>query len=272
MFTDELRDELESAIARHGRRRRRRTVAVGSLAVLVGVAVLGWWQWGPSETETTDVATSAQERAEAQSERPTSTPEPTVGAEPPVSPLEVPEAPPAEPEAGIDLDLVGTVTVWMGDELFVWGGTEAFGSGTTTASLGATYDPSADSWTPLPPAPGGPQAEAVGVWTGSEVLLCCGTNSGNALGFDPESRRWRELPEPPLADRRPGPGSSWVGGRFVVVGATEMVAYSPVTDTWEVLQPPPVELTVSPAASIVAVGDNELVVWPRQFARRVTSG
>ena len=278
-FTDELQRELECAIPRYERRRRRRTIVLGT-AVMAGVVGVVWSLWPSAESELEDVAT-AEPTVEVASGGPAVGPSgdiqqggpdpssPTVRAEdePPV-----PGGPAVVPDAGPDFDLVGTVTVWTGSELFVWGGSADFGSGTTTASLGVIHDPLTQAARPLPAAPGGPQSEAAGVWTGSEVLLCCGTNQGAALGFDPETNTWRELPDPPLAVRGPGPAGLWAGGRFVVLSEEEMVAYEPASNSWEVLAEPPTRLTVSPGASVVAAGETQLVLWPRPSARSAQPG
>lgn len=98
----------------------------------------------------------------------------------------------------------GTVTVWTGSELFVWGGATGDEAAATPDNPGIRYEPTSDTWQELPLAPGGPQTEAVGVWSGSEVIVCCGRTTdgvggdeGGAVAYDPAADSWRELADPP---------------------------------------------------------------------------
>ena len=47
---------------------------------------------------------------------------------------------------------LGVAAAWAGDQLVIWGGATGFGGG-KPFSDGASYDPSTDAWTVLPPAP-----------------------------------------------------------------------------------------------------------------------
>lgn len=80
----------------------------------------------------------------------------------------------------------------------VWTGTEVIAFGPAVAlpddeqavrSLGARYDPRADSWALLPRAPQASATTSVGAWTGSEAVFLLGSQTG--LAFDPVTDRWR---------------------------------------------------------------------------------
>ncbi|MEM9036395.1 MAG: hypothetical protein AAGD18_17485 [Actinomycetota bacterium] len=247
-FTEQLRRHLVEGIELDQRRRRgRRRILAGTAAVL-GVALIAAGAASFSNRE--DPVRIA-----------TGVPTP-------------PTAVASDPSAGAVFELVGTITVWTGTELFVWGGTENYGTQSVTDLPGVLYDPDTGRSRPIPGAPGGPQAEAVGVWTGSEVIICCGRNSagqaGPTLAFDPATSSWRELPAPPI-EPVIGPAAVWVDDRVIVVTDREMAAYTPATNSWSELTPPPVPLTVSPGASIVATND-AVVVWPRPSSRTVHTG
>jgi hypothetical protein len=98
----------------------------------------------------------------------------------------------------------GTVLVWTGDELIVWGGGNR-GNGRT--NQGAAYDPTSDSWRRIADAPIGLNL-ASGVWTGREMIVFGSllshankASSSTSLGeaYDPTSDTWRELPASALS-------------------------------------------------------------------------
>lgn len=107
----------------------------------------------------------------------------------------------------------GAYSAWTGSELLIWGGYE--GAGTPeegAADDGAAYDPVADTWRALPPAPEGGAYGGTALWTGEElwVLGGFGDEAGRAAvasaqAYDPTSDRWRPLPDPP------GPPGTFAG-------------------------------------------------------------
>jgi N-acetylneuraminic acid mutarotase len=78
---------------------------------------------------------------------------------------------------------------WTGQDLFIWGGI-SFNHGRQTLSDGATYNPTTNRWTVLPPSPLVSRRGAVTIWTGNEILL--------VDGYGPS--RPREPSEPALTD------------------------------------------------------------------------
>ena len=71
------------------------------------------------------------------------------------------------------------------------------------------FDPVADHWRLLPPAPTGVAGGLV-VWTGRELISwgggCCGDASSEGTAFNPDSDSWRELAPSPLAAK---PAARW---------------------------------------------------------------
>ncbi len=85
----------------------------------------------------------------------------------------------------------------------VWTGTEVVAFGPAVAvpddeqplgTLGARYDPRADSWALLPRAPQVSPTTSVGAWTGSEAVFLLGSQT--ALAFDPVTGQWRSATGP----------------------------------------------------------------------------
>jgi hypothetical protein len=115
------------------------------------------------------------------------------------------------------------------------------------------YDPVANLWRLLPPAPTGVAGGLV-VWTGRELISwgggCCGDSSSEGAAFNPDSDSWRRLAPSPLAASQHAVGA-WTGRELImfvsgldpdgkpIVGAARAAAYNPVTDTWRVIAPPP---------------------------------
>ncbi len=124
---------------------------------------------------------------------------------------------------------------------------------------GAAYDPSADSWRRLPPAPISSRAP-LAVWTGAELLVW-GTavrvdpRPRDGAAYDPATNEWRTIAESPieLTDAT----AVWTGRELIVFGAALHggnfpetptaigAAYDPETDRWRRLP----DSSLSPQAS-----------------------
>ena len=83
----------------------------------------------------------------------------------------------------------GSVVVWTGHELIVWGG-----SLESPPPHGETYDPASNTWTPMPVSPLRARYGAPGVWTGSSLIIWGGqdarswTQLHDGAAFTPASR------------------------------------------------------------------------------------
>lgn len=128
------------------------------------------------------------------------------------SPLATAEAPSARTEHA---------AVWTGTRMLVWGGK---GTGDDPyLGDGASYDPEADTWTPLPTegAPS-PRAGHAAVWTCSELLILGGENASGLLAtgsaYDPGTGRWRALTTAGNPNPRRGAAAVWTGREVLVFG------------------------------------------------------
>ena len=128
-----------------------------------------------------------------------------------------------------------------------WGGQAA--DGHEAMADGAAYEPVADRWDVLPPAPIAGRFGASAVWTGKEVLFWGGqdgsaTAFADGAGYDPAIREWRVLPRAPIGART-GHQAVWTGSEMVVWGGfgqccpidsviddPAAAAYDPVSDKW----------------------------------------
>jgi N-acetylneuraminic acid mutarotase len=71
--------------------------------------------------------------------------------------------------------LEGKAQAWTGTRVILWGGGTTDNPGdvppATVTPGGSAYDPAADRWEPLLPAPLTPRARATAVWTGRELIV-----------------------------------------------------------------------------------------------------
>jgi hypothetical protein len=137
------------------------------------------------------------------------------------------------PEAPVEAR-TGSVYVWTGREVIVWGG----GQGGESVQ-GAAYDPATDSWRRIADAPHGLNL-ATGVWTGREVIVfgallngrnIADTRTSVGAAYDPESDSWRTLPPSELYPQ--ATAAVWVGDRLVAYDYdTQWQVYDPGSDSW----------------------------------------
>jgi hypothetical protein len=118
---------------------------------------------------------------------------------------------------------IGAGVVWTGEEMIVWGGVSRGGTIEAVAD-GAAYDPVADAWRRIAPAPSGVLGAvgAAAAWTGTTAVFWAGNSpDGPAAGgvYDPTTDTWRRLPEGPLGPRE-GYVAVWTGTELLIVGGT----------------------------------------------------
>jgi N-acetylneuraminic acid mutarotase len=130
--------------------------------------------------------------------------------------------------------------------MIVWGG----GDFRQALDDGAAYDPAADAWRVLAPAPISPRERAVAVWTGREMVVTGGTyvSSRDAVAaYDPAADRWRVVVDPPIEGRH-WHTAVWTGEEVIVWGGYDGrhplgdgAAYDPAADTWRRLSRSPLD-------------------------------
>ena len=151
----------------------------------------------------------------------------------------------------------GASVMWTGAEMLVWGGASGAHDGQLYAD-GAAYDPVAQTWRSLPPAPLSPRSGQVAVWTGHELVVWgCYTHVGvNAVAvtssgaaYDPTTNRWRTLAPAPLSPRADAL-AVWTGTAALILGGQPAVTtasnrsfsdgalYDPRTGRWRHLAGP----------------------------------
>jgi N-acetylneuraminic acid mutarotase len=76
--------------------------------------------------------------------------------------------------------------VWTGTEMFIWGGGNAeWGTDVTMYfNDGSKYNPSTDTWIPLPPVNLIPRWGHFSVWTGQEIIIWGGDTNGDTTFYD----------------------------------------------------------------------------------------
>lgn len=118
-----------------------------------------------------------------------------------------------------------SASVWTGSRMLVWSGYKTSPTFSTSTN-GGSYDPVADTWTPINPV-GAPRGvgESAAVWTGTKLIVWSGsTNGGYRSGvvntggiYDPIANTWSPmLGTPPAA--RMLPVCVWNGTNMLVWG------------------------------------------------------
>lgn len=162
------------------------------------------------------------------------------------------------------------VTVWTGEEVFVWGGWIPFdGPGCLDRDptrTGALYDPSTDAWRPVSEA-GGPETleGAAAYWTGSEVLIWLDDDTRSEpptiARYDVGLDAWTSAVSPPgMLEPELHYHHAWTGEEMVVWGnGLRSAAYAPSTDTWRSIA----TFGTGVDGDIAAVGSSgsEVFVW-----------
>ncbi|MBI5089270.1 MAG: hypothetical protein HZB15_10560, partial [Actinobacteria bacterium] len=231
------------------RRARHRAVAgVGSVALVVCGAAAVW------------IA-----RSEPEPSAPASAPPPTGSWAPyPTDPVNEPAS--TTPSAGTDVPADPALTgswapiaaepggprqspevVWTGTEALVVGGLDRSGAPRVD---GAAYDPSTDSWRPLPEPPV-VTIDPLVAWTGDEMLVIGGTSDPAQSGgytsagraYDPTSDTWRATAPPFSFIDRDSPWV-WTGDELLVwpssSESTSPIAYDPSADSWRAVASAPI--------------------------------
>jgi hypothetical protein len=139
---------------------------------------------------------------------------------------------------------------------------------------GAAYDPSTDSWRPLPDAPSYAGYGATAVWTGDELIVVGGITVMSATAYSPDTNEWRRLADPPDLSPR---SMVWAGEVALMAtqdandrtsGASSLVRYDPHADEWQTIDD-------TDFAYLVAVPDGEgrvrsVVALPKELGAPVT--
>ncbi len=146
----------------------------------------------------------------------------------------------------------GSVAVWTGDELLVYGGHGAAGPPSLEDLHDdvIAYDPAADEWRSSGPAPVDARLGAVGAWTGDELVVVGGSDGeldarADGAAYDPDADEWRRIPDMPIPPRS-GLEGAWAGDELIVFAGTELhdegqeerldgAAYDPDADEWRTI-------------------------------------
>ncbi|MBI3098035.1 MAG: hypothetical protein HYY93_07305 [Planctomycetes bacterium] len=155
----------------------------------------------------------------------------------------------------------GTVALWTGTRMLVWGGGASGGS--PAYGDGAAYDPVTNTWTPIS-AVGAPSARiySLGVWTGAQVIVWGGNDgAGSTLSdgaaYDPVTDTWMALPTSGAPAGRSSHSGVWAGTRMILFSGTTNTLGSGLTTTGGRFSPGGTGLNVADNVSIggtLAVG------------------
>jgi N-acetylneuraminic acid mutarotase len=179
----------------------------------------------------------------------------------------------------------GHSAVWTGEEMIVWGGFQGGAHPEKLLADGAAYDPRSDTWRTIARSPLSPREAHAAVWTGAEMIVLGGSRPrplgarlfADGAAYDPKRDRWRRLAKLP-AIFAPGTGDDdqahlqavWTGDAVAVWNGGRGAFYTPATDDWETIPPPPVKIGAQFAGPSAVWTGKELVVWGGAGAREHT--
>ncbi len=161
--------------------------------------------------------------------------------------------------------------VWAGNEMIVWGGTDAIPNAALLRT-GGRYNPATDTWTPtsLVNVPIGRHDQS-GVWTGSEMLVWGGvddfSNATNTGGrYNPHTDNWTPTNIVGAPAARAAHSAVWTGREMIIWGGTSAQPdfdtgsrYDPATDNWTTMST--VNTPFARADHTAVWTGTEMIVW-----------
>lgn len=107
-------------------------------------------------------------------------------------------------------------TVWTGTEMIVWGGSDGM---TGVLADGGRYDPSTNTWSPIPVAAGvSGRIGHLAIWTGTEMVVAGGNVPSHAR-YAPATGNWiADRPSSFAPANRSGHTGVWTGNEMIVWG------------------------------------------------------
>jgi N-acetylneuraminic acid mutarotase len=162
------------------------------------------------------------------------------------------------------------IVVWTGREAIGWGG----GCCGDAQANGVAYDPTGDTYRPLPRSPLAPSQEPAGAWTGRELVLFVSGYGPDgkpyppgfvrAAAYNPVTNRWRRLARFPMSGPAALGPAVWDGHELLLVAAGKdarsAYSYNPGTNHWRRLA----SLPSGRAGASVAWTGRQLLLWGGQ--------
>ncbi len=159
--------------------------------------------------------------------------------------------------------------VWTGTEMIVFGGIAGSGGSEHSFNTGARYNPTTDTWTPLP-TNGAPRVTGhTAVWTGTDMIVWGGrllpehqfVTTG--ARYNPADNSWHPIASTSLIEPRIYQAATWTGREMIIWGGTAWppqvifgngARYRPASDSW-------VPMTSENAAYRRMMWRPDLTIW-----------
>ena len=169
--------------------------------------------------------------------------------------------------------------MWAKGRVVVWGA--ALPGSIDNVATGGEYDPVADAWSPLPPAPVGACPERAAVWTGAEIVYWggvprhCPAEPSDGAAYSPATNTWRVMAAAPQPHGFRYPEAVWTGREVVVWGGgyedrmlaegvthlPHAAAYDPRKDSWRRLPDVPSPWSGDGAPALTVSHDGRVFVY-----------
>lgn len=181
---------------------------------------------------------------------------------------------------------IGSVSVWTGSKMLVFGGYSLSGVTITEYNDGAAYDPATNLWTPIANSPLAARHDATAVWTGSKMIVWGGLSQPNSVSYndgamyDPATNTWTAMSSVGAPSARVYNTATWTGSKMIVFGGhrysptvanfNDGAIYDPATNTWTAISTSGAP-SVRYAHSAVWTG-NKMIVFGGYGATALNSG
>lgn len=181
--------------------------------------------------------------------------------------------------------------VWTGTEMIVWGGHYDNGDDTDDRDDGGRYNPTTDTWTPVPtPAGVSPRYFHAAVWTGTDMIVLGGERTRyvrpfkwetdyftDVAHFTPATGQWRVNHAPGEQAFRSYPSAVWTGTELLLWGGgyeyrklPDGWRYQPSSGAWTALSG--VSAPAGRVGHASAWTGTELIVWGGDTEGPATTG
>jgi hypothetical protein len=170
--------------------------------------------------------------------------------------------------------------VWTGSKMIIWGGYTGIGTDIQYVNSGGSYDPAADTWSPVTTngAPCPREAHSA-VWTGTEMIIWGGQSYDSSFHFfndggryDPAANTWSAVATNNAPAARRYHTAVWTGTEMIVWGGgywdagtfsehdyNDCWRYNPVSNSWSQITP---TAALAPRIRHSAVWTgSEMIVW-----------
>lgn len=156
------------------------------------------------------------------------------------------------------IDLSYGRALWTGNRLLLIGGFEGGPRGAASSVGFAAYEPAADTWTTLDPAPLDGRRELSATWTGGSLIAV--DYFLRAAEWNPESG-WRTLPDVPVAQAQCFPRTTTIEGGVFVWYCRQAAMYDTAAEQWIPIATPDLDPHAVSTSCLPVAAQDVVLMW-----------